>query len=42
MEAAAKEGARQTRLLVHQYMGEARAEGLDHVSLTEEGAVLRH
>ena len=37
-----KEGARKTRLLVHQYMGEARAEVFDHFSLTEEGAVLSH
>ena len=42
MEAVVKEGVRHTRLLVHQHMGEARAEILDHVLLTEEGAVLRH
>ena len=42
MEAAVKESARQTRLLVRQYMGEARVEVLDNVPLSEDGTVLRH
>ena len=42
MEAAVKESARQTRLLVRQYMGEGRVEVLDDVSLLGEGIVLRH
>ena len=42
MEAAVIESARQTRLLVRQYMGEARVEILDEVPLPEEGTVLRH
>ena len=42
MEAAVKESARQTWLLVRQYMGEARVEILDDVPLPEEGNVLRH
>ena len=42
VEAAAKESACLTRLLVRQYMGEARVEILDDVPLPEEGSVLRH
>ena len=42
MKATARESARQTRLLVRQFMGEARVEILDDVPLPEEGTVLRH
>ena len=42
MEAAVRESARQTRLLVRQYMGEARVEILDDVPLPEDDTVLRH
>ena len=40
MEAAVKESARQTRLLVRQYMGEARVEVLNDVSLPGGGHCL--
>ena len=42
MVAAVKESARQTRLLVRPYMGEARVEALDDVPLPEVGTVWRH
>ena len=42
MEAEVKESTRQIRLLVRQYMGEARVEIPDDVPLPEEGTVLRH
>ena len=42
MGAAVRESARQTRLFVRQYLGEARVEILDDVPLPEEDAVLRH
>ena len=42
MEAAVKESARQNRLLVRQYMGEARVEIPHDFLLPEEDAVLRH
>ena len=42
MGAAVKESARQTRLLLRQYLDEARVEILDDVPLPEEGIVLRY
>ena len=42
MAAAVKESARHNRLLVRQYVGEARVEILHDVPLPEEDTVLRH